>query len=248
MTKKIFCFVFFAIFCATLLFSLGRKDFKISDMKAMRMENILWNHFYCPKTSLFYDYVNSWNKGEEFKFFPTADEIKCNKPNPMGYDTGMENAGINADIMMIATLAKFNATRDKALADCAKKIFDGIWNCVMNHSNKGFVLRGKSPIDGESFYPVSSRDQVTEVVNAAYIYWESPLASTSEKARVVQLLCAIADHQMRTVRAENGYNFLDFYGNLQPTKRAVALSKMWEVAPHEVARLPMIYIVAYRVS
>ena len=219
-----------------------------ADSRAEASWRALWGHFYCPKTSLFYDYVNSWNKGEEFKYFPKPEEIARNVPNPMGYNTGMENAGINADIMMIATIAKYGATSDAALADSAKKIFDGIWSCVMEHSNPGFVLRGKCPFDASSRYPVSSRDQVTEVVNAAYCYWKSSISPAGEKRRAELLLRAIADHQMRTVKAENGYNFLDADGRLQELPRAAALSKMWEVEAHEAARLPMIYIAAYAVS
>lgn len=217
------------------------------DCRAEMSWKILWEHFYCPKTSMFYDYVNSWSRGEEFKYFPTPKEISKNIPTPIGYGTGMENAGINADLMMIATIAKYNATSDSSLADSAKKIFDGIWNCVMAHQNPGFVLRGKCPFDASSYYPVSSRDQVTEVVNAAFLYHQFT-PSSAEKLRAGRLLRAIADHQMRTVKAENGYNFLDAYGKLQKWQRAADLSKMWEVAPHEAARLPMVYIAAYAVS
>ena len=240
---------FLAIFFAAAFFAAGAcfaDGAFAADKRAEAAWKALWGHFYSPKTSMFYDYLNSWEKGEQFKYFPKPEEISRNIPNPMGYGTGMENAAINADIMMIATLAKYDATHEPSLADAASKIFGGIWNCVMEHANPGFVLRGKSPFDAAGRYPVSSRDQVTEAVNAAFLYWRSPLSAASDKSRAARLLCAIADHQMRTVKPENGYNFLDADG--KRPQRGAALSKMWEVAPHEAARLPMIYIAAYEVS
>lgn len=239
----------FAFFLASAFFAAGACfacAAETADKKAETAWKMLWKHFYSPKTSMFYDYLNSREDGEQFKYFPTPYEISRNIPNPMGYGTGMENAAINADIMMIATLARYGAMSEPSLAAAAAKIFDGIWNCVMEHANPGFVLRGKSPFDAASRYPVSSRDQVTEAVNAAFLYWRNRLSSDSGKSKAARLLCAIADHQMRTVKPENGYNFLDADGKLQP--RGAALSKMWEVAPHEAARLPMVYIAAYEVS
>lgn len=230
-----------------LAFSPAASAETLKRAEAAMWDNI-WTHFYCQKTHLVYDYVNSWEKGSEFKYFPTPAEIRKVIPNPMGYGTGMENACINADVMMTAILAKYAITKDDSLATRAADIFEGLWSCVMEHPNPGFALRGKAPADGESFYPVSSRDQVTQAVNAAWNYARSGLAREGDFERAKRLLCAIADHQMRTVKKENGYNFLDAYGKLSGLPRAAILSKMWEVDPHEAARLPMIYIAAYDIS
>ncbi len=99
----------------------GQDD--ILNGKEKIMWNSTWNNFFCEDTNIFYDYINSFNKADRFKLFPTPEEIKAEIPNKMGYYTGMENACLNADMILIGLLEKYKATKDISLANYASKIF-----------------------------------------------------------------------------------------------------------------------------
>ena len=224
----------------------GQDD--ILNGKEKIMWNSTWNNFFCEDTNIFYDYINSFNKADRFKLFPTPEEIKAEIPNKMGYYTGMENACLNADMILIGLLEKYKATKDISLANYASKIFSGIINCTLEHPNKGFVIRGKSPFDNKSFYPVTSRDQITHAVHGIWSFYNSGLSSQEEKSIAKEAAEAIADYMIKQVTPENNYDVCDYYGRRPDNNIVKTLTKMWNVEPHEAARLPMVYIVAYKIS
>lgn len=199
--------------------------------------------FYSRKTNLFYDYLSSYEKGSEQKHLPTAAEVKAQKPNLMGYDTGMEDCMISAGTMLCMVVDKCSVTGDKKLKTSAKKIFQGIRKCAAS-GDAGFLARCLCEDDGKSFYITSSRDQYTHAVHGLWYYYRSTLCDPVTKGEIRTILSAFADRMKRNVTKANNYDFLRADG----TRDTRGLSKMWIVQTHEAARLPMIYAAAWDVT
>lgn len=205
--------------------------------------DVSWTRFYSRKTKLFYDYLSSYEKGSEQKHLPTAVEVNAQKPNLMGYDTGMEDCMISAGTMLCMVVDKYSVTGDKKLKTSAKKIFQGIRKCAAS-GDAGFLARCVCDEDGKSFYITSSRDQYTHAVHGLWYYYRSTLCDAATKGEIRTILSAFADRMKRNVTEANNYDFLRADG----TRDTRGLSKMWNVQTHEAARLPMIYAAAWDVT
>lgn len=225
----------------------GFRENHLSDDSLLRAMNhawnISWSRFYSSKTNLFYDYLSSYKKGEQQKHLPTADEVKAQKPNLMGYDTGMEDCMISAGTMLCMVVDKYNVTRDKQLRKYAKRIFQGMRLCA-TAGDAGFLARCVCDKDGKSIYITSSRDQYTHAVHGLWYYYHSDLCDDATKGEIRIILSAFADRMKRNVTEANNYDFLRADG----TRDTRGLSKMWNVQTHEAARLPMIYAAAWDVT
>ncbi len=212
-----------------------------------RMWDVSWERFFIPKTHIFYDYLTSLEPGKYQRHLPTAEEVKRLFPNECGYDTGMEDGMIFAGTWMTAVLSRAVRETDKEsfaeMKRCAHEIFRGVELCATVHSDPGFLARAVLPEDGESVYPNSSRDQYTHAVHGLWHYFRSPLCEgdTEEKEAIAKVLSLIADRMIRNVIPENDFDSLRLDGSRD--KRTI--SRMWNVYPHEAARLPMIYAAAW---
>ena len=111
------------------------------------------------------------------------------------------------------------------------------------HGVPGYVCRGIAR-DGSSFNRGSSRDQVTHYVHGLYRYYASGLADEEMKREIRAALAAVANRLADNVTEANGWNALDLDG--KPDERG--LLKMWNVRPHEAARLPMAYLAAWKAT
>ena len=49
-------------------------------------EEVVWKRFYSSQTNLFYDYITSYEEGEELAHLPRPDEVARQYPNPCGMD------------------------------------------------------------------------------------------------------------------------------------------------------------------
>jgi hypothetical protein len=203
-----------------------------------------WSLFYHPDTQLFYDYVTSYYPGKSLAHLPVKKEVTRQFPNSYGYDTGMEDCGISAGVMLVMVTDRYATTGEVMLSTRAKAIFQGIQRIATVHGSPGFVARGVCVDDAQSVYPSTSRDQVTHVVHGLWYYYNSPLADDETKNEVRETLGAIADRMKQNVQAENNYDFLRPDGTCEP----IGLQRMWEVGGHEAARLPMIYAAAWNVT
>jgi len=203
---------------------------------------IAWDRLYDARTSLFYDFVSSYDRCRRFEHLPTPEEIRQHYPNPNGWATGMEDSAINGGVMLATACDRFAATGERALYEQADLIFRGLSLCGSLSPIKGFVLRSVSPIDGRSYYPETSRDQVTHFVHGLWRYFHSPLSDDVRRAKIGTLvadLCSLLEH--RITRA-NGYHI----GREDGTPGIV--DTLWEVAPHEACRLPMVYAAGWDVT
>jgi hypothetical protein len=211
---------------------------------ADRFWKLTWERLYHPRTSLFYDFVSSYDPAHRFDHLPTPEEIGQIIPNPNGWSTGMEDSAINGGVMLAAVCDRYDATGEDSLRKAAERIFAGLELCAGLSPRKGFILRSVSPIDGRSYYPESSRDQVTHFVHGLWCYAHSPLCGAAERSRVVAVMADVCADMERAVTPEHDYH----YGRENGIPGGV--SKMWgeHVQPHEIFRLPMVYAVGWDVT
>lgn len=209
-----------------------------------RMWQVTWRRFYLPRTHLFYDYLTSYESGQELSHLPTADEVRRQHPNECGYGTGMEDCMISAGVMLSLIVDRYAATKDEELRQQALDVFEGIRLCATAHGVPGFLARGVCAEDLKSVYPNSSRDQYTHAVHGLWVYSHSPLCSPQTREEIGTILTAIADRMTRTVTPRNNYDSL----RLDGSRDTRGISRMWNVKGHEAARLPMIYAAAWDVT
>ncbi|MDR2706177.1 MAG: hypothetical protein LBC02_10395 [Planctomycetaceae bacterium] len=206
--------------------------------------NISWERFYLPQTSLFYDYLTSYEPGSELKHLPKAEEVARQFPNVYGYGTGMEDCMISAGVILDMIVDQYAVTKDESLREKAKNVFQGIKNCTTVHGVPGFLARGICPEDKKSIYINSSRDQYTHAIHGLWIYFHSPLCDNKTKKEISTIVSAIAERMIRNVVAENDYDSLRADG----TRDTLGISRMWNIMGHESARLPMIYAIAWNIT
>jgi len=247
-TKLSFLFAFFCVNFLTVSLFAGDKP---TDVQAARVERALWDvsweRFFVPETHIFYDYLTSWEPGQWQKHLPTPEEIEKRVPNELGYDTGMEDGMIFAGTWMEGVLARAKSAKTDAekaeMKQCAHEIMLGVKLCATVHTDPGFVARAVCPADGKSVYPASSRDQYTHAVHGLWHYAVSDLCDEKDREEITVILSLIADRMIRNVTPANKYEALTLDGRPNPR----GITKMWNVAAHEAARLPMIYAAAWDV-
>ena len=188
-------------------------------------------------TNLVYDYRTSLDHEHRFDHLPTPEEVAKRLPNPCSWGSGMENSMINTPIALSMYL-------DAGNAEMACRMYRGLKLCGTITGVPGALVRSVHPGDGQSWFPEASRDQYTHYVYGLWEYYRSPCSDATARAEIRELLTAVARHCEKYVTEENDYTLprADF----DPVRSPVC--KMWEVEPHEAARLPMIYLAAYDVS
>ena len=205
--------------------------------------DILWRRFYRAGTSLFYDYLTAYDDDHCQDHLPTAREVREQVPNACGWGTGMEDSMISAGVMLVALCDQYEATGAAALAQDASRVFAGMVACAQVHGVRGFVVRSICLEDGRSVYTNTSRDQYTHYVHGMWRFYNSPLSTPDQRSKIQEIISWICQFMEREVVPEHGYDLplLDGY-------RPSAVSRMWEVAPHEAARLPMFYAAGWRLT
>jgi hypothetical protein len=209
-----------------------------------RAWEVTWGRFYLPKVQTFGDYLSSYEKGKEQAHLPTAEEVKRQYPNPCGYSTGMEDGAILGGAMLSVLCDRHAVTGEEGLREKAAGVFAGLKRCVTVHGVRGFVARNVCPEDGSSIYINSSRDQVTHFVHGLWQYYRSPLADEATKKEISIVLTDVAERMIAFVTPENDFDFCRADGQRCP----LGICRMWNVQPHEAARLPMIYAAAWDVT
>ncbi|TWT99044.1 hypothetical protein [Neorhodopirellula pilleata] len=209
-----------------------------------RLWQVTWSRFYSPRTHLVYDYLSSYESGRELNHLPTAAEVQNQDPNECGYGTGMEDCMISAGVMLSLIVDRHAVTQEEWLRERAKQVFKGVQLCATAHGVPGFLARGVCDEDLKSVYPNSSRDQYTHAIHGLWHYFHSPLCDPATRQEIRQLMSAVADRMRAKVIAANDYDSL----RLDGTRDTRGISRMWNVAGHEAARLPMIYAATWDVT
>jgi hypothetical protein len=218
-------------------------DAELASQMARAWE-VTWDRFYLPKVQTFGDYLSSYEKGKEQAHLPTAEEVKRQFPNPCGYSTGMEDGAILGGAMLSVLCDRFAVTGEESLREKAASVFAGLKRCVTVHGVRGFVARNVCPEDGTSVYINSSRDQITHFVHGLWQYYHSPLPEETVKQQIRVVLANVAERMISFVTPENDFDFCRADGQRCP----LGICRMWNVQPHEAARLPMIYAAAWDVT
>jgi len=203
-----------------------------------------WHHLYRPSTKLFYDYVTSRDPAHELDHLPTPDEVSRQEPNGCGWGTGMEDSVISGGLVLSMLCDRFAVTGDESLKATAAAVFGGLERNTLVHGVRGFVARSRCLADGVSVYNTSSRDQFTHFIHDGWRLYHSPLADDGIRERIKARFVEVAEFVERTVTPENDWTMPRLDGSPSP----VNVHKMWQVQPHEAARLPMIYLAAWQLS
>lgn len=201
-----------------------------------------WQRLFHPRTKLFYDFVSSFDAETRFDHLPTVEEIARQYPNTNGWATGMEDSSISAGVMMSLICDRYTATGDEALRTAAGKVFAGMVLCGTLSPAKGLVLRSVSPRDGKSYYFESSRDQYTHFAHGLWRFYHSPLADDAQRTTMREMIAAVCARLERHMTPEHGFAICMEDG------RPGNVDGMWHVAPHEAARLPMIYLIGWALT
>jgi hypothetical protein len=209
-----------------------------------RAWDVTWSRFHLGRVQTFGDYLSSYETGKEQAHLPTAEEVKRQFPNPCGYSTGMEDGAILGGAMLSVLCDRFAVTGEDSLREKAASVFAGLRGCATVHGVRGFVARNVCPEDGRSVYINSSRDQVTHFVHGLWQYYHSPLSDDATRKEIRVILADIAERMIAFVTPENDYDFCRADG----TRCPLGICRMWNVQPHEAARLPMIYAAAWDVT
>ncbi|MBQ9770886.1 MAG: hypothetical protein IJW23_03580 [Lentisphaeria bacterium] len=199
-----------------------------------------WEKFFSYDTHLFYDYLTDNDPAKRYAHLPTPEEIANEIPNRTSWNAGMEDSSINAGIMLEAVINRYQVTHEPEMREAALEIFKGIRTCTHISPVRGFLARSVSPFDGKSFYPESSRDQYTHIVQGLYRFYNSPLCTESERQEIREMLSAFCDFMTETVTPETDYTFATSDG-----KPACGICKVWNRNAWADARLPMFYAAAW---
>lgn len=213
-------------------------------LQAERLWAALWKIYYLPETGLLYDYRTSRDFEHRFDHLPSVREIAECKPNPCGWGSGMEDSMINAGVTMDALTEACLLTSDPELVRRAADIFKGMVNCAEISGVKGFLARSISPRDGRSIYPESSRDQYTNFVHGIWKFYHSPLSDKAQKAKIREIMESICALMEEVITPESDYTIPRIDG----VRINSSVCKMWNVEPHEAARLPMIYAAGWDIT
>lgn len=195
-------------------------------------------HLYCPDTKLLYDH-----RFDPMAILPTPEEISRAFPNPCGYGTGMEDSVINGAGLVDALLTRVQQSENSDELILLHNLVEGL--CLTAEAGTdGFLPRSRTPLDGKSHYPDSSRDQYTLFLYAMHRFLLSGKATDDERGRIRKAITGIADRAVRNVTEENDFDLLREDGG------HTFCSQMWgkQLGNHEVPRLPIIYLSAWRVS
>ena len=202
-----------------------------------RCQRVFEEEYWIGSTDLIYDYRTSLDHEHRFDHLPAPEEIARRFPNPCGWASGMEDSMLNNPVALSMYL-------DAGDAEMAYRMYRGMKLCGTVSRMPGMVVRSVHPGDGRSFFPESSRDQYTHYVHGLWEYYHSPFSDATTREEIRKLLTEVADHCEKYAVPEYGYTLPR--ADLDPVRTPVC--KMWEVGPHEAARLPMFYMAAYDVS
>ena len=202
-----------------------------------RCLKVFENEYLADTTNLVYDYRNTLDHDHRWDALPTPEEVAKRLPNPCSWGSGMENGMINTPI----ALSMYIDAGNEAMA---YRMYQGLKLCGTITGVPGALVRSVHPGDGKSWFPEASRDQYTHYVYSLWEYYHSTMASEEVKAEIRELLSDVADHCEKYITKETNYTLprADF----DPVQSPVC--QLWEVEPHEAARLPMFYLAAYDVT
>ena len=217
---------------------------KVLAKKIEEAWEVSWKMFFRKETCLFYDYLTSYEPSQYQADLPRPDEITAQNPNPCGWGTGMEDSMISAGAMIVMICDRYDVTGNEGLRQTAAEIFKGMVACAEVYGVKGFIARSICLFDGKSIYTDSSRDQYTHYVHGLWHYYHSRLSNEESRKKIREIMNDICIYVEKCVVPENNY----IINRADGVPGSTTVCKMWDVAPHEAARLPMIYAAGWDIT
>lgn len=162
----------------------------------------------------------------------------------MGYGRGLEDTAIVGGVALSMLVDWHSVTGDEGLRAKAHEIYLGLCNLATAHGIPGFIARGLCVEDGKGICALTSRDQITHWVHGLWRYYHSPLSDEASRKRIGELMVALSERVLRNCVKENDYDYLRADGS----RDVRGICRMWDVNPHEIARLPMIYLATWDVT
>ncbi len=128
--------------------------------------------------------------------YPTPDECRDGKPNALGWWSPIENGAMFNGLYMDAAILRWERSRSDVDAMKARKLMEGLLKLNSISDVKGFVGRGVST-DGKSHYAMGSNDQTLPWLVGLWRYWQSGLATDTEKTRIAKHLVETVEEIVR---------------------------------------------------
>ena len=200
-----------------------------------------------PKTSLVYTCApEKVRPAKAFDDGPGYFRWQKGVKGKSGYGEGMGDCALICGTALSGLVDRWGATKDPATAEMARKVARGVLNLAVLHGHKGFVARGICAEDGRSVCSLSSRDQYTHWLHGLYRYATSGMADKTFVRAFTAETVNVARYMERLCTPERNWNFGMVDGSPDPR----GICTMWgpDLSPHEQARLPMIYGVAWKLS
>lgn len=161
----------------------------------------------------------------------------------VGYGRGIGDCALNCGTALSGLVDRDAVLKDGSTHETAAKVARGLLNLAKLHGVRGFVARGVCADDGRTICSLSSRDQITHWLHGLWRYSRSPMADPALVEEFKSLAADVACRMETVATEENGWNFLQADGSPDPR----GICTMWgpDLVPHERARLPMVYAVAF---
>ena len=201
------------------------------------------NKLYHPETHMIYDYLTKETAADSAEDYPNPEEIRICAPNPCGWGTGMEDSTLNLSSMTEAVLARYAFTKDESLMPQLQMLYEGL---IKNGTaaEPGFIARSICAADGASVYMDSSKDQYTNWVYAAHRLLRSEWIDNEQKDILKEILVNIAKKLERDLNSE----YKGYLCRLDGKPGIVSEMDSEKLEPHEILRMPMLYMAAYEAS
>ena len=205
--------------------------------------DFVMNKLYHPDTHMIYDYLTKETAEDSAEDYPTPEEIALSSPNPCGWGTGMEDTTLNLSSMIEAMIARYSLTKEPKVKEQLQLLYEGL---VKNGTaaEPGFIARSICAVDGVSVYMDSSKDQYTNWVYAAHRLLRSECIHDEQKNVLKEILVNIAKKLDRDLNSE----YKGYLCRLDGKPGIVSEMDSEKLEPHEILRMPMLYMAAYEAS
>lgn len=142
---------------------------------------------------LLYDYTAD----DGSAIIPTPEECRAGKPNGVAWWCPIENGAFFTGLWLAALVDRWEATRDPAVADRARRAAAGLLLLASVGEHPGFIARGVAD-DGRSHPPAGSDDQTLPWFYGLWRYLQSAIPAADERrtlsAAMVRVGTALRDN------------------------------------------------------
>ena len=174
---------------------------------------VLFDRFYCEKTKLLYDYVAIDGPDGYMPAMPTLEMIEKGIPNPSGWATPLEDNENENGYILLSLLMQYRISHDESIIPVFHDLLKGFLSCATIPTQRGFLARGISPIDGKSYYSNSSRDHYTYWICNAMTFYNCELITQEEKVIIADCFVGFAEKAEKEIYGDK-YEFLRADGKI----------------------------------